>query len=332
MAPATRTPSYCYPLTADYFLDNLARASWHYDTPINLANAVGLFLLAQNAVKHITVALTGDAADEMLGGYPRFFLAALRPYIRPLVPLLRHVPRLGSKFTRNFDMPAGLDDERWFIAATSAMRDWQVAELRPDADTAGPLETRRSLFREGRSCFFDNCLKYEMQTFMVELLTRQDKMTMAHSLESRVPFLDRQVVELALRLPRHLKVFPRIRRQSVERGTKVLLKKLAEGRFGSGFPYRRKMGFALPLGDYFRTARFETLWRESLLPGICRRGWIDGHASDRWLTAIRAASPHDTSALSVWQTEAFWSVVSLESWAQVHMGPSPPLACPLRHD
>jgi asparagine synthase (glutamine-hydrolysing) len=319
VASATGTISYCYPLTADYFLDNLARASWHYDTPINLANAVGLFLLAENAVKHITVALTGDAADEMMGGYPRFFLAALRPFVRPFMPLLRHLPRVGSKFSRNFDMPPGLESERWFIAATSAMRDRQVKELRPDADMAGPLERRRSLFREGRSRFLDNCLKYEMQTFMVELLIRQDKMTMAHSLESRVPFLDRKLVELALRLPRHLKVAPKIGKQAVQRGTKVLLKRLAEKRFGSEFPYRRKMGFALPLGEYFRTARFQSLWQDSLLPGIRRRGWIDGRAANRWLESIRSAPAHDASALSVWQTEAFWSVVSLESWAQVHV-------------
>lgn len=319
VAPATRTISYCYPLTANYFLDSLARASWHYDAPINIANSIGLFLLAENAVKHVTVVLNGDAADELMGGYRRFFLAAMRPLIKPLMPLLRHAPQLGAKLARNFDMPAGLDSECWFIAATSAMRDWQVKELRPDADTTEPRERRRSVFREGRSGFLDNCLKYEMQTFMVELLVRQDKMTMAHSLESRVPFLDRTLVELALRLPRHLKFTRRIGSQAMDKGTKVLLKRVAEKRFGPEFAYRRKAGFAVPLGEYFRTSRFQSVWQESLLPGIRRRGWIDGQAAGRWLDSIRLSSAHDTSALSVWQTEAFWSVVSLESWAQVHV-------------
>jgi asparagine synthase (glutamine-hydrolysing) len=318
-AEKTRTIDHCYPLTFDYFLENLRDATWHYDYPLNLGNAVGLYLLAQEARKHVTVLLSGDGADELMGGYPRFFLAALRPSVMPLLPFMRSIPAIGPKLVRNFDVPPGLDEEGWFIKFSSSMRDQQVLALRPDADLQTPLERRRELFREGKSSFLDNCCKFDMQTFMVELLIRQDKMMMAHSVENRVPFLDREVVELARRVPLRLRVSDRVLRpNAMEAGTKVLLKKMAEKRFGYEFVHRRKLGFGLPLLDYFRDPKFETLLNDSLIPGITRRGWIDAKTVRQWHARIR-------DHRDVWLTEAMWSVVSMEIWAQECLDKAPTL-------
>lgn len=309
-ADKTSTINHCYPLTFEYFLDHLRSASWHYDYPLNLGNAVGLYLLAQEARKHVTVLLSGDGADELMGGYSRFYLAALRPRIMPFLPVLRHIPRIGPKFVRNLDVPPGLDHESWFIKHSTAMRDWQVIALRPDADLDTPLERRRALFREGRSTFLNNCNKFDMQTFMVELLIRQDKMMMAHSVENRVPLLDRDVVELGRRVPQHLRIDGRMfRPAAMEAGTKVLLKKMAEKRFGYEFVHRPKLGFGLPLMDYFCDPKFEALLNDSLIPGIRRRGWIDAKVVSTWHHRIK--TERDT-----WLTEAMWSIVSLEIWAQ----------------
>lgn len=317
-AKATGTISYKYPLTTDYFFTHLRRATWHYDSPINLGNAVGLYMLAEQAAKHVTVMLTGDGADELLGGYPRFFMAALRPMTRPFLSLLRNLPRIGKKIARNFDMPRGLDNVGWFIAHSTAMREWQVRDLRPDADLIAPMEGRRSIFGPASGSFIDDCTRYEMETFMVELLIRQDKMTMAHSLETRVPFLDRDTVNLARRLPTCLRVRGQIRLSgSVESGTKILLKKMAERRFGNDFTYRRKMGFGLPLGEFIRERRFQELWNDSLRPNLARRGWVDAAVADAWVRQI-AGGLHgrDAAVASIWATEALWSIVSLETWAQ----------------
>lgn len=317
-ARATGTLSFAYPLTADYFFTCLRRAAWHYDSPINLGNAVGIYMLAERAAEHVTVMLTGDGADELMGGYPRFFLAAIRPAARPLLPVLRRLPGIGPKIERNFDMPRGMDNVGWFIKYSSAMRGWQVRHVRPDADLAGPLERRRSIFGRGSGSFVDDCTRYEMQTFMVELLIRQDKMTMAHSLETRVPFLDRETVDLARRMPLRYRVRGRIRRSSsIEAGTKILLKKLAARRFGPAFSYRRKMGFGLPLGEYIRDRRFQELWNDSLRPGMARRGWIDAAAADGILRQILTREHGaDASHRAVWAMEALWSIISLELWGQ----------------
>lgn len=317
-AKATGTISYMYPLTPDYFFAHLRRAAWHYDSPINLGNAVGLYMLAERAAKHVTVMLTGDGADELMGGYPRFFMAALRPLARPFLPMLRNMPVIGGKIARNFDMPRGRDNVGWFIAHSTAMREWQVRHLRPDADLSGPMERRRDIFGPASSSFVDDCTRYEMETFMVELLIRQDKMTMAHSLETRVPFLDRETVNLALRLPTSLRVQPQFRLEgSVESGTKILLKKLSERRFGRDFTYRRKMGFGLPLAEFIRDRRFQELWNDSLRPTLARRGWVEADVADGWVRQIvSGVHGRDSAVAAVWATEALWSIVSLEIWAQ----------------
>jgi asparagine synthase (glutamine-hydrolysing) len=154
---------------------------------------------------------------------------------------------------------------------------------------------------------------------MVELLIRQDKMTMAHSLETRVPFLDRETVDLARRLPTSLRVRGHIRRKgSAESGTKILLKKLAERRFGRDFCYRRKMGFGLPLGEFLRDRRLQELWNDSLQPSMARRGWVEADVADGWIRqVVSGAHGSDSTAAAVWATEALWSTISLELWAQV---------------
>ncbi len=309
-AEKTGTINHCYPLSFEYFFKNLRDTTWHYDYPLNLGNAVGLYQLAQEARKHVTVLLSGDGADELMGGYPRFYMAGLRPMVMPLLPATRIFPPVHAKLQRNFNIPADLDDEGWFIKHGTALRDWQVHTLRPQADLNAPLERRRELFREGKSTFLNNCNKFDMQTFMVELLIRQDKVMMAHSVENRVPFLDRNVVELGRRVPQHLRIADNVfRPNAMEAGTKVLLKRLAERRFGAEFTHRRKLGFGLPLVDYFSDPRFEELLNDSLLPGIASRGWIDPRIVRTWHAHIRDRRDRT-------YTEAMWSIVSLEIWAQ----------------
>jgi asparagine synthase (glutamine-hydrolysing) len=143
---------------------------------------------------------------------------------------------------------------------------------------------------------------------MVDLLVRQDKMTMAHSLENRVPFLDRPVVEFARRLPADAMVAATAPTAAGRmRGTKVVVKELARRVFDDEFVYRRKSGFALPLAQYFRNPRFVDLMESRLLPGMQSRGLVD-------VTAVRRMWKRALSAPAT--TESFWTVVALELFAQ----------------
>jgi hypothetical protein len=111
-----------------------------------------------------------------------------------------------------------------------------------------------------------------MRTHLVDLLVRQDKMTMAHGVETRVPFLGRQVIEFARALPAEHLVGPSS--LTGTQATKVVVKELAQRSFGAAFTDRRKSAFNLPLAQYFRSAAFVTLMEDRSAAGheVARHG------------------------------------------------------------
>ena len=260
-AATAKAASHRVMFDADAFVDALDAASWHMDQPISVPNSMALWLLAKRARDDVTVLLSGEGADELFAGYRRFS-----------------------------DAPADPDA---FIRATQFHSDARLRKLRPEANTQPALAKRRALFAEGGGDHMANCVKYEMQTHLVDLLLRQDRMMMAHAVENRVPFLDRQVVEFARSLP----VTP----------GKAIVKDLARRYFDDAFVDRRKSGFNLPLGQYFRAPRFIELMEDRLLPGMASRGLVDATVVRRWWR--RALSAPST-------TEGFWIPVALELWAQ----------------
>ena len=263
-AAAARSASHRFRFDADTFIDALDAASWHMDQPIGHPNSLALWWLARRSREHVTVLLSGEGADELFGGYARLHDA------RPA-------------------------DRETFIRATQFHSDARLARLRPAADLRPAIEKRRALFDEGRADHASNCIKYEIQTHLVDLLLRQDRMMMAHGVENRVPFLDRDVVEFARALP------------SGYLAGKAIVKDVARRRFDDAFVDRRKAGFNLPIGQYFRHARFIELMEDRLLPGMAARGLVDVAVVRRWWR--RALSAPST-------TEGFWITVALELWAQ----------------
>ena len=305
VAAAVRSDSHQFTFSEDFFFDTLNRASWHMDQPISHPNSLGIWLLARESRPLVTVLLSGEGADEVFGGYARHYYANLRPALSPWAGLLKHVPGVGPRFDRQF----GGDAVETFINASTFQQPGEVAQVRRGAGTVAARDRRRAIFAEGQADHLSNCLKYDMQTYLVDLLVRQDKMTMAHGLENRVPFLDREVVELARQLEARQLVgdslpFGNARTQ----GTKVALKRLARRTFDDDFVYRPKSGFSLPLAKYFASARAEALMEEQWLPGMRARGLVDADAvRARWKTLPGAG---DGAA------EALWIAVALEIWAQ----------------
>jgi asparagine synthase (glutamine-hydrolysing) len=305
---ATGLVSHRHAFTADDFFATLEPATWHMDQPISHPNALGIYKLAEMARRSVTVLLSGEGADEVFGGYPRHYYASLRPQMLPWLPLLSALPVFGERFARNFGRDSA-DPAAAFIAASMFMQPAEIRELRPEFDAARAIASRRPTFDEGRGDHLANCLAYDMQTYMADLLVRQDKMTMAHSVENRVPYLDVPLVDFARSLPAPMLVGDRVTfPPSKMRNTKKPLKALAERRFGAAFAYRSKSGFGLPLADYYADARFEQLMRERLLPGMRSRGLVRAEAVERkWRAGV------DGGAGNV---EGLWAPVAFELWAQ----------------
>ncbi|MEO7136007.1 MAG: asparagine synthase (glutamine-hydrolyzing) [Vicinamibacterales bacterium] len=271
-AAAATARAHRYMFTEASFSGGLERAAWHMDQPISHPNSLGLWLLAEQSRERVTVLLSGEGADEVFAGYARFASV--------------HAPSQPGNAVEAF------------IRATQFQPASKLAKLRPSADLSAPVARRAALFQEGRGDHLSNCLKYEMQTYLVDLLIRQDKMTMAHGVENRVPFLDRRVVDFARTLPAvHL----------VGDTTKVVVKELARRSFPDAFVFRPKGAFNLPLSQYFRSAAFTERMEDLLLPGISQRGLISEPAvRELWRRSLSAPA----------LTEVLWIPVALELWAQ----------------
>jgi asparagine synthase (glutamine-hydrolysing) len=308
VSTATGAIGHRYTFTGEDFFSALGTATWHLDQPLNHPNSLGIFLLAKRARAHVTVLLSGEGADELFGGYHRHYYASIRSTMLPFIPVLQHLPRIGARFRLSFgsDQPDAIDA---FIAASQFQRLGQLRQIRPGVNLAGAMAQRRELFLEGRDVHLKNCLKYDLQTYLVDLLVRQDKMSMAHSMENRVPFLDRRMVDFVRRLPEDYLVGTNpTPPHRVPRKTKIVLKDLARRTFSDAFVYRPKSGFGLPLFDYFADTRFEQLMRDVLLPGMKRRGLLRHDAVERlWRELPRKKQGAD---------EAFWISIALETWAQ----------------
>ena len=273
-AATANAASHRFLFTEDSFMGPLERASWHMDQPISHPNSLGIWLLAGQSRRHVTVLLSGEGADEVFGGYSRY---------------------AGRQQTADA-----------FIRATQFQPASKLARLRPAADLVPALARREAIFNEGQGTHLSNCLKYDMQTYLVDLLVRQDKMTMAHGVENRVPFLDRRVVEFARTLPAgHL---------VGDGSTKIVLKELARRTFDEAFVNRSKGAFNLPLSQYFRGRRFTELMEDRLLPGMRQRGVVSE-------AAVRELWRRSLSAPAL--TEILWIPVALELWAQQFLDSRP---------
>ena len=274
-AERARATSHRFMFDMDAFMNALDSASWHMDQPISHPNSLALWLLAERSREHATVLLSGEGADELFGGYAR----AVDAHAAPSADA--------------------------FIRASQFHSEARLARVRPESNLHPALEKRRALFQQGQADHLSNCLKYDMQTHLVDLLVRQDKMTMAHGVENRVPFLDRRVIEFARALPAEHLVDASAPLGSPR--SKIVVKQLARRSFDAAFVDRRKSAFNLPLGQYFRSAPFIELMEDRLLPGMASRRLVDVSVVRRWWR--RALSAQST-------TEGFWIPVALELWAQ----------------
>lgn len=263
------------------FITALDAATWHMDHPVSHPNALALWWLGRRAHQDATVLLTGEGADELFAGYARFSTAAA--------------------------------DVGAFIRATQFHSEGRLSKLRPSADLRQAIDKRHAIFEEGRVDHLSNCVRYELRTHLADLLIRQDKMAMAHGVETRVPFLSRDLIEYARALPgEHL---------AGSSGTKIVVKELATRRFDPAFVDRRKSTFNLPLAQYFRSRRFVEVMEDRLLPRMASRGLVNADVVRRWWR--RALSAPST-------TEGFWAPVALELWAQQVIDRPPSASAALR--
>jgi len=240
------------------------RLVWHHDQPFGDSSAIPTFLLSELTRKHVTVALCGDGGDEVFGGYERFTAAMMLSRHRRLLalagpPLTRTLSLLPGAASRGRVASARRFLDRTAMGLPDAFMTW-VGVVSPEwreallgrADNWGTEDYRRIWAGSAGAPVLDRLQDLTLRTYLLDdLLPKVDRMAMAHALEVRSPFLDHEVVELALRLP----VGTRARGFSRKR----VLKAAAAELLPAEILNRRKRGFGVPLDRWFRSELGEYL-------------------------------------------------------------------------
>ena len=297
-------------LDADEYALGLSRALWHLDAPVNHAHSVHLLALSRFARKRITVALTGEGSDELFAGYPRYRLFLMAQWLRALPRAALSRSALGLRET--WPRCARLLDAASTDAPTAAILNAAFVPIDEACRLVGlddperALAPRRALFEDARGRGLDDMaslLELERQTYLVSLLQRMDRMSMAAGLECRVPLLDERVIEHAITLS------PADRIDLFD--TKKPIRRAATRRFGRRYANAPKSGFGVPLDSWFRgTGHLSTLLARLLEePRTRTRGWFDVALARRRL-AEHHAGQHD-------HTDILWGLLNLELWARV---------------
>lgn len=240
-------------ITEDEYWGAVPLVQWHMDEPCGDPSAIALWFVDELASGQVKAVLSGEGADEFFGGYPI--------YQAPLhTSRLRWLPkgllRAGSKLLRrlgvrgaNYLERASEPVEAWYYTNANGVA-FSAAERRrllvDAASVPHPQQAVRSWYCQGRS--WDSVARMQfvdMNCWMVgDILLKTDKMAMAHSIESRVPFLDRNVWEVASRLPLPLRV--------TKHETKVALRKAAARVLPHRWAQKEKLGFPVPLATWLR--------------------------------------------------------------------------------
>ncbi len=249
----------------------------HMDDPIGDFSIFPTYLVSQHARQHVKVALSGDGGDELFGGYETYLaqrMAGLwkwipgpvrRGLVHPLVLALKPRPEkkgpvnMARRFVQGFDADATLGHARWrLFAATDQLERLFTADAREALETPVNEHIVSLAQRAGGRSPLDTALYVDVKSYLSDnILVKVDRMSMACSLEARVPYLDHDLVELAFRMPERFKVH---RRQ-----TKVLLKKVAARHVPHDCVYRAKQGFSIPIKTWLGN-EFRPLVEEHLSP------------------------------------------------------------------
>jgi asparagine synthase (glutamine-hydrolysing) len=311
-------------LSREEFFETLPRLIWHEDEPIVWPSSVSLYFVARLARQRVTVVLTGEGSDETLAGYTRYAWTLLNSKMdstyRKLTPaFLRSLLRKGigsaplsaslhRKLEHTFLMRDGASWPSFyfdnFYSAFSANEFAQL--LTPEALHASGEAYKGSMELWDRSSgdLLHRLLYTDINSYLIELLMKQDQMSMAASIESRVPFLDHPLVEFTARIPAD--------EQIKGMAGKFILKEAVEDLLPRDIIYRQKMGFPTPWAYWLAGHQLQQI--ETLLTGprSAARGLFRPDKLSRVFAEHR--SGHRDHGNRIWRLLNFelWQRVCLE--------------------
>ena len=239
-------------------IDIIDKLVYHLDEPFADASAIPTWYVSKLAAEHVKVVLSGDGGDELFAGYDRFITANDRMYLEKIPRMLRKFGAqlheyLPNAFPGKYFLPYAALDPAGRYASEHCLfpQTFQSQLVRPEYHPASrgkqhPLDHVSEQFRGYEaSDYISRCMQFDTTRYLpMDILVKVDRMTMAHSIESRPPLLDHELIEFAASLPTHMKYRPEV-------GKKYLLRKVASRVVPKHLMERKKAGFAVPLQAWF---------------------------------------------------------------------------------
>ncbi|MCK4789496.1 MAG: asparagine synthase (glutamine-hydrolyzing) [Desulfobacteraceae bacterium] len=309
-------------LNTDKLVDLLDSLVWFADEPFADSSMIPTYLVSQLAKENVTVALSGDGADECFGGYPRKYMFAKRysKYLRIPRFLSTILEKCSAMFLGSaISVMPETDRKRRFLKLNDMLKVdglMRVLCLNHIMDTDlkkrvlhREIQQDISLLPVGlpaqcqRSCgnLLGDLLILDIENYLAnDILTKMDRMSMANSLEVRVPFLDHNLVELAVSIPANMKIHAKT--------TKYILKGALHDILPGEILNRKKQGFGIPLRFWMKENLMEYT-KEVLLDPVVERRHIFNHKTLEHLLAAN-------SKAKMGYSKELWSILVLELWCR----------------
>jgi asparagine synthase (glutamine-hydrolysing) len=241
--------------------------TWHRDEPVSEPSDLGVYLISRLARQHVKVVLSGEGGDELFAGYPKYVVDWLARYYhvlpapmrdRLIMPLLDRLPyrlRKMKNAARTLSQPSPQRWMSWFGIFNDQWKERLLSEsTKASVDCDSSRLFSRWLEQNPQRDDLSSMLYLDTKIWLPDnLLMKGDKMTMAASIESRMPFLDYKLVEYAASIPSHIKVRPF--------QAKYLLKRAYQDFLPEVILTRKKMGFNVPIDVWFREEQRDLLSR-----------------------------------------------------------------------
>jgi asparagine synthase (glutamine-hydrolysing) len=310
-AAALGVKSNPYVISQEEFFRHLPQIIWHLDDPMADAAAIPLWFVAREASKQVKVVLSGEGADELFGGYAIYHQPGMVRAAERMPDWGRGTIRLAASL-----IPAGVKGKGLLERTSTPLRDRYIGNAHVFAEdqighlirpgTASPLDVTGPIYDQAEDAGLDDVSTMQLvdiNTWLAgDILVKADRMTMAHSLELRVPFLDPEVMGLAARLAREEKIGQGTTKLALrEAMAQVLPKAAAE---------RAKLGFPVPIGHWLKGEAHE--FADRLLREAQTQEWIDRQAALGLLERFRSGDPQVS-----WRH--LWVLIVFSLWHRIYV-------------
>ncbi len=267
LAEELKVENYSHHITKDEYWEALKKIQYFMDEPSGDPSAVALYFVDKEAAKHVKAVLSGEGADEFFAGYA-IYQAPLQSHKASWIPkpLLKAAASgfssLGIRGA-NYLRRAAAGPSSWYYTNANGVAFSEEERKRvlkkKDAQNESPLSMVAPTYQEAKDRNYDEIQQMQhvdLYFWLVnDILLKTDKMSMAHSLESRVPFLDKGVFEVARHIPTHDKV-------TVQQ-TKIPLRKASEAAIPAKWAAKKKLGFPVPIVSWLREDEYANRIRQA---------------------------------------------------------------------